>query len=109
MGAHPEYLDKYAVMKQEYLSGKSLSEVCREYKADRGSFSKRLKQDGIEVINKQNLAKVNEHYFDEIDCQGKAYWLGFLYADGAISSRVIVLNYHSPLETLSMCRSFNEL
>lgn len=87
MGVHPEYLDKYLIMKQEYLSGKSLSKVCREYKADRGSFSKRLKQDGIEIINKQNLVKVNECYFDEIDCQEKAYWLGFLYADGAISSK----------------------
>ena len=24
----------------------------------------------------------NEHYFDNIDCQEKAYWLGFFAADG---------------------------
>lgn len=24
----------------------------------------------------------NEHYFDIIDCQEKAYWLGFFAADG---------------------------
>ena len=24
----------------------------------------------------------NEHYFDVIDCQEKAYWLGFFAADG---------------------------
>ena len=26
---------------------------------------------------------LNEHYFDTIDCNEKAYWLGFLFADGA--------------------------
>jgi hypothetical protein len=29
--------------------------------------------------------KVNEHFFDEIDTEEKAYWLGFLTADGTIS------------------------
>lgn len=30
----------------------------------------------------------NEHYFDEIDSQEKAYWLGFLYADGCVREEV---------------------
>lgn len=32
---------------------------------------------------------LNEHYFDNIDCDEKAYWLGFLFADGAISNNTI--------------------
>lgn len=31
------------------------------------------------------LYRVNEHYFDQIDTPEKAYWLGFLLADGAVS------------------------
>ena len=30
---------------------------------------------------------VNEKYFENIDTQEKAYWLGFLYADGCVSER----------------------
>lgn len=29
---------------------------------------------------------LNEHYFDAIDCDEKAYWLGFLFADGATTN-----------------------
>jgi hypothetical protein len=28
---------------------------------------------------------INEHFFDDIDTESKAYWLGFLYADGHIT------------------------
>ena len=36
------------------------------------------------VEKNYNMRKYNfnEHYFDNIDCQEKAYWLGFFAADG---------------------------
>lgn len=34
-------------------------------------------------INRKHT--VNHHYFDQIDSEEKAYWLGFLWADGSIS------------------------
>lgn len=37
----------------------------------------------IKVCGKANF---NEHIFDSIDTEEKAYWLGFIYADGTISS-----------------------
>lgn len=33
------------------------------------------------------MHELNEKYFDVIDCENKAYWLGFLWADGYISKR----------------------
>lgn len=35
---------------------------------------------------------VNEHFFDEINTNEKAYWLGFLYADGYQNGKEIVIN-----------------
>ena len=46
-------------------------------------ITKILKEKGIKrVAAKNRQYKINEHYFDEIDTQNKAYILGFLYADG---------------------------
>ena len=30
--------------------------------------------------------QVNEFFFDEIDSEEKAYWLGFIYADGYVNT-----------------------
>jgi hypothetical protein len=44
----------------------------------------------IRILNKYGISRstrkyqVNENYFDNIDSEEKAYWLGFLYADGYI-------------------------
>jgi len=51
------------------------------------SIYKFLHKSGIPVINYQNRTKFNECVFDNINTEEKAYWLGFIYADGYISSR----------------------
>ena len=33
-------------------------------------------------LKKDKIQKFNEYYFDEINSNDKAYWLGFIYADG---------------------------
>lgn len=74
---------------QEYLNTpeeqRSLTKLGEAYGVRRQSISKWLKSRGIEVINYQNRSRLNEHIFDSIDTEEKAYWLGFLYADGNIS------------------------
>lgn len=81
------YLCKYNQAKQRYLQGDiSVTQVANLFHLDRGVLAKNFKQDGIQVVNKQNLPRMNENFFDQIDNEEKAYWLGFLYADGAIGS-----------------------
>nr|DAU35768.1 MAG TPA: endonuclease [Caudoviricetes sp.] len=82
-----EYLDKYNEAKERYLAGGiSLTKLAAQYGLDRGTFAKNLKQDRITIINEQNKSRMNQYFFDNIDTEEKAYWLGFLYADGAIGS-----------------------
>lgn len=73
----------------------SLTKLGEREKIDRRTISKHFKELGIEVINKQNKPKFNEHIFDSIDTEEKAYWLGFIFADGYIGSTPIRNNKKS--------------
>lgn len=76
---------KYQKAKEFYLENEcSLVKLSKIFHISRGKFSKWLKEEGVSVINKQNNSKVISDIFDVIDCEEKAYWLGFLYADGYV-------------------------
>ena len=68
--------------------GKSLTEISKLFNCSRDAISKGVKLKGYNVINHQNEAKFDETIFDCIDTEEKAYWLGFIYADGYISSEL---------------------
>ena len=78
------------VIIQEYLDTpereRSLTKLGRKYGVKRQTISKYLKDRNIDVINYQNRCRIDENVFDTIDTEEKAYWLGFIYADGNISS-----------------------
>ena len=70
----------------------SLTEMGKREKVDRRTLAKHFRELGIEIVNKQNCSKFNEHIFDIIDSEEKAYWLGFIWADGYISNSPNNLN-----------------
>jgi len=73
---------------KDYCDSKlSLNQIAKKWHTTSNLVSKRLKLNGIDVINFHNLTKFNENIFDTIDTEEKAYWLGFIFADGYISSR----------------------
>lgn len=75
-------IDEYI---ENYNNKPSLSKICKKYNIAHKTVSDKLKELGIEVINHQNKIKFDEHIFDSIDTEEKAYWLGFIFADGYIS------------------------
>lgn len=75
-----------------YNLGISLSEIEIILKVARGNISKYLKNKGYE-IKRHNKKDLNENYFDILNCDS-SYWLGFLFADGSLSSTD---NYHFEL------------
>ncbi|MGV4321339.1 LAGLIDADG family homing endonuclease [Bacillus mojavensis] len=74
-----------------YLSGASSLVLAKIFNVDFKTILKGFKNKNLKIrSNKQNsrIYKVaNEDYFENIDSQDKAYWLGFIYADGYISIR----------------------
>lgn len=52
-----------------------------------GLTTKQVNDYGYKNIGKRNIERycVNEEYFKVIDTEQKAYWLGFLYADGCVT------------------------
>lgn len=96
----------------EYLNTpeneRSLTKLGEKYGIKRQTISKYLKQQGIEVINYQNRSRLNEHVFDSMDSEEKFYWLGFLYADGNISSTGNRIEVHLSLRDLEHLEKFRK-
>nr|DAP54861.1 MAG TPA: endonuclease [Caudoviricetes sp.] len=79
-----------------YRNGTPYSRIAKELGVNRKTVSYRLRQLGYEsdkryvrIISPDKLRKYDYQYadslFEKIDTEEKAYWLGFLYADGDIS------------------------
>lgn len=75
---------------QQYLNGISSDKLADKYNCSKTTIFARLKEMNIESrSNKINSKRYDydENYFKYIDTQEKAYWLGFIYADGYITQR----------------------
>lgn len=77
---------KYAA--DEYLANEELNieEICKKYNVSHSTFPKYLKEYLGIKIQKRVKSNFNDKLFDNIDSEEKAYWLGFIFADGTISS-----------------------
>ena len=64
----------------------SLTKMAKREGTTRQTLATYFRDLVVEIVNKQNKVKFNEHIFDSIDTEEKAYWLGFIFADGTISS-----------------------
>lgn len=69
----------------EHINGKLLKDVCNEYNISSTTIYKYMKQHNIEYKNGHGRKnQFNQNYFSIIDTEHKAYWLGFIYADGSV-------------------------
>jgi len=68
-----------------YNSGKTIVEIAKLLNSSETSVHKYLTLAKVNISNKIDL---DETIFDNIDSEEKAYWLGFIYADGNISKNI---------------------
>lgn len=80
-------IPNYELYKAEFLAGVSLEKISKKYHTCAYKLGKALKEDGVVIVRNNQKHTYNTEFFKHIDTEEKAYWLGFLYADGYIGKR----------------------
>ena len=73
-----------------YKSGVSRTEISIETGLDMRTINRILDNNNVYIRTQGEMAKkyeVDYTFFEKIDTEAKAYWLGFIYADGYISKK----------------------
>ena len=65
---------------EKYLAKTKNAEIYKEYNISRYTLLNIIKENNIPL--KQVQCFLDENFFEEINTEEKAYWLGFFYADG---------------------------
>lgn len=68
--------------------GYTQKEMAKELNVCRATVQRTLRKLHLNTPNYHNALKFDNTVFDCIDSEEKAYWLGFLYADGNVSSSI---------------------
>lgn len=82
-----------------YLKMETVEKIRKYYKVRTDIIKNILIENGITIrksseyfdasgMSRNKKYNYDEHYFENIDSPIKAYWLGFIYADGSVNPRV---------------------
>lgn len=78
-------LDNESIIIDKYIHGQTIQSLRKYYRTTTYIIKNILQNNNVD-IRPQRLSSrkyyYNEHYFDNIDTEDKAYFLGLLYADG---------------------------
>lgn len=81
------YKDKDWLYEQYYIQKHNKREIAKLANCNEMTIHKYMKQFGFQTDNtlsRKRKYNYNESYFDNIDTPEKAYWLGYIAADGCI-------------------------
>lgn len=85
---------------------RSATAIAKKYGINRKTLLRHLKDRGIEITSSHGAKELNETIFDVIDTEEKAYWLGFLYADGYVALKTNAIGLHLSLKDLNHMEKF---
>ena len=104
----------YLYVEEKY----SISKLKKIFHKQFDDIKQILIDNGIKTRSQRESRKTyeyNESYFSLIDTEEKAYWLGFVYADGFITKKTngspvfgLTLGEIEPLEKLNKCMNSNK-
>lgn len=73
-----------------YINEKlSIAKLAEIYNTTSVTITKIFNKNNLVIKKTNKKYQLNEFYFDKIDTSDKAYWLGFIYADGNISRNAL--------------------
>lgn len=71
-----------------YDSGLTQDEIAKKYQVNRLSILRFFKRHDIKTrTGSCRVLHFNENFFENIDNEEKAYWLGFIFADGSVNEK----------------------
>lgn len=103
-------LDQHKIeIVEKYQSGEyTCAQLGKEYGVTGDSIAKMLKRRNILVTPKiYRKYSLNEHFFDIIDTEEKAYFLGFLYADGCNNTKMNRISIELQQSDVEILEKFN--
>lgn len=79
-----------AEIEASYLAGETLAELATAFDCSEWTIKHRLRQQGVKLRRRgpARTYTLNEAFFDAIETEAPAYWLGFLLADARVSRTV---------------------
>lgn len=69
---------------ERYVNGETITSLSQEINIDRHILMRNLKEKGFKMKGRNRRYFLNEDYFENINTENKAYWLGFIAADGCV-------------------------
>lgn len=64
-----------------------IDEAAKKFQVYPDNLSLNLRKLGYSIEDRKNIPQFDDHIFDVIDTEEKAYWLGFIFADGYIQAK----------------------
>jgi len=63
----------------------TITGIARHFHVNRGTVYGVIRRSGVGDVSKFRISqKFNQDFFESVDSEEKAYWLGFLFADGCV-------------------------
>lgn len=84
LGLQRAYKDKEWLREQNHINQLNLKQMAKLANCNPSLLSKYMKSYGLEVMTFGSKYRYDYSFFENIDTPEKAYWLGFVVADGGI-------------------------
>ena len=88
-------MEQIQEIKQRYVNGESSEKLALDYPVSSVAIRGILKRRGVKIRDQSHSRQVyniNEDFFENIDNEENAYWLGFICADGYLNIKRGVLS-----------------